>query len=66
MDRLINRKVLSLTFCIILILVFTLTIAYAALSTTLNIIGNAEISDASWNIKFSNIKVVCFIKEMVS
>ena len=57
MDRLINRKVLSLTLCIILISVFTLTIAYAALSVTLNIVGSAEISDASWNIKFSNIKV---------
>ena len=33
-----------------IISVFTLTIAYAVLSTTLNITGSAEISGSSWNI----------------
>ena len=53
----INRKTLSIILCIALVSIFSLSIAYAALSVTLNITGNAEISDASWNIKFSNVKV---------
>lgn len=53
----LNRKTLSIILCIVLISVFSLTIAYAALSVTLNITGTAEISDASWNIRFDNIKV---------
>ena len=53
----INRKTLLIILCIALVSIFSLSIAYAALSVTLNITGNAEISDASWNIKFSNVKV---------
>ena len=53
----LNRKTLSIILCIVLISVFSLTIAYAALSVTLNITGTAEISDASWNVRFDNIKV---------
>lgn len=37
--------------------VLTLTVVYAALSTTLNISGNAEVTAASWDIYFDNIQV---------
>ena len=53
----INRKTLYVILCIILISVFSLTIAYAALSTVLTINGNAQVSSASWDVCFKNIKV---------
>ena len=53
----LNRTTLSIILSIVLISVFSLSIAYAALSVTLNIVGTAEISDASWNVRFDNIKV---------
>lgn len=38
-----------------IISVFTLTIAYAVLGTTLNITGSAEISGSSWNITIDKL-----------
>jgi len=52
-----DRKVLTLGLCLILVCVFTLTIAYAALSVTLNIQGSAEVVASSWDIHLDNIKV---------
>lgn len=52
-----SRKFLLTIFSILLMLVGFLSIAYAALSTTLQIVGNAEVSAASWNVHFSNIQV---------
>lgn len=40
-----------------IISVFTLTIAYAVLSTTLNITGSAEISGSSWNISINKVNL---------
>ena len=40
-----------------MISVLTLTIVYAALSTTLNINGTAEISSASWDIHLENVQL---------
>ena len=37
--------------------VLTLTVVYAALSITLNINGNAEVSSASWDIYLDNVKL---------
>ena len=53
----INRKTLSFILCFTLVSVFSLTIAYAALSVTLNIVGNAEVVASNWNIYLSNPKV---------
>ena len=39
-----DRKILTLGLCMILVCVFTLTIAYAALSAVLTIQGNAQVS----------------------
>ena len=52
-----NRKILYIIFGILLASVFTLTVVYAALSTVLTINGQAEVTSASWDIYFDNIKV---------
>lgn len=52
-----DRRILSLGLCLILICVFTLTIAYAALNAVLTIQGSAEVSAANWDIHFDNIFV---------
>ena len=52
-----NRKVLYLVLSIVCILIFTLTIAYAALNTVLKITGNAEVVASSWDIRLENAVV---------
>ena len=42
-----DRKVLYIIFSVVLISIFLLSVVYAALSTTLNINGNAEVSAAN-------------------
>ena len=53
----VNRKMLYMVFGIILVSFFSLTIVYAALSVTLNINGNAEVTAANWDIHLENPKV---------
>ena len=53
----LNRKILYMILCLVLIFVFSLTLVYAALSTTLNIIGIAQINNASWDIHLENVVV---------
>ena len=53
----LNRKHLSIILCIIVILVFTLTIAYAALSAVLTINGSAEVVASNWDIHLENATV---------
>lgn len=53
----VNRKILSIILCIVMISVFSLTIAYAALNAVLNISGSAEVSASTWNIYLYNINV---------
>ena len=50
-----DRKTLYMVLSVLVLSIFTLTMAYAALSTTLNINGNAEVSAASWDIYLDNI-----------
>ena len=50
-----NRKVLYTVLGIVMASVLTLTVVYAALSTTLNINGNAEVTAASWDIYLDNV-----------
>ena len=52
-----NRKIQFIILLTLVCLVGTMTIAYAILSTTLNINGTAEVMDASWNVHFENINV---------
>lgn len=51
----LNRKVLYTVLGILMASVLTLTVVYAALSTTLNINGNAEVTAASWDIYLDNV-----------
>ena len=53
----LNRKHLSIILCVIVILVFTLTIAYAALSAVLTINGSAEVVASNWDIHLENATV---------
>lgn len=48
--RKIDRKHLIYTFIFALFCVFGLTVAYAALSTTLNISGSAQVTSSEWDI----------------
>ena len=52
-----DRKILALGLCLILVCVFTLTIAYAALNAVLTIQGSAEVSSANWDIYLDNPRV---------
>ena len=52
-----NRKTLFTVLTIILVSIFGLTVVYAALSTVLNISGNAEVVASSWDIYLDNVKV---------
>ena len=52
-----NRKKQLVILLVLVCLVGTMSIAYAVLSTTLNINGTAQVQDASWNIHFDNIQV---------
>ena len=52
-----DRKILYMVLSILLVSVLTLTVVYAALSTTLNINGNAEVTAASWDIYLDNVKL---------
>ena len=49
-----DRKTLSLVLCLVIVSVFTLTIAYAALNAVLTIQGNAEVVASTWNIYLDN------------
>ena len=52
-----DRKFLYGILCIVLVSVFTLTIAYAALNAVLTISGSARVSAADWDIYLSNPRV---------
>ena len=54
MKQLKNRKTLTLVLCLILVSVFTLTIAYAALNAVLTIQGSSQVSSAEWDIHLAN------------
>ena len=52
-----DRKVLYGILVIVVVSVFTLTIAYAALSAVLTISGSAQVNAADWDIYLDNAKV---------
>ena len=51
-----DRKVLTLGLCLVVVCVFTLTVAYSALSAVLTISGNARVSAAAWDIYLNNYR----------
>ena len=50
----VNRKFLSIILCLVLVCIFTLTLAYAALNAVLKINGNASIVASNWDIHLEN------------
>lgn len=54
MDK--NREVKIIAVVALLVAVVGLSVAYAALSTTLEISGNATINSASWDVKFVKVE----------
>ena len=56
-NLLYGRKTLYLVLAMVIVSVFTLTIAYAALNAVLTISGNAQVSSADWDIHLANPKV---------
>ena len=52
-----DRKTLYLVLSIVMISVFTLSIAYAAMSAVLEIHGNSEVVASSWDIHLDNVEV---------
>ena len=52
-----DRKTLYLVLGLVLVSVFTLSIAYAAMSAVLEIHGNSEVVASSWDIHLENVKV---------
>ena len=55
--EMLNRKMLYCVLVFVFVAVFTMTIAYATLSVTLNIGGAAEIVASNWDIHLENPKV---------
>ena len=64
--RRINKRILYIILSIIIISVFTLTIAYAVLSTSLNITGSAEISGSSWGLTISEVDITNVLPEYMT
>ena len=52
-----SRRSLYLIFGIVMVCVFSLTMVYAALSVTLNIVGTTEVVASNWDIHLANAKV---------
>ena len=52
-----DRKTLYTILSLVLVCVFTLTVAYSALSAVLTIQGNARVSAADWDIYLNNPRV---------
>ena len=62
----IKRHDMWFILIVIVLCVFSISIAYSLLSTTLNISGRAEIKEATWNIKLTEFTDEKLIKEIIS
>ena len=56
-ERIVEKKVMRIVFLFVLLAIITMSIAYAVLSTTLNITGRTEVLDASWNMELEELIV---------
>lgn len=52
-----NRRIMVLILGIVIASIMTVTLAYAALSVTLNIQGNAKVNAADWYLHFDNVYI---------
>ena len=52
-----RKKFLYLILSVVIISIFSLSIVYAALSSTLSILGNSEVVASNWDIHLDNIDV---------
>ena len=59
-----DRKTLYIVLSIVMLSVLTLTVVYAALSTTLNINGNAEVTAANWDIYLDNVQLERHLQQL--
>lgn len=53
-----SRKMLFILFCLVLVSVLSVTLAYAALSSNLTISGSADVVASTWDVHFENETVV--------
>jgi len=60
-----DRKTLYLVLCIAVVSVFTLSIAYAAMETVLEIHGNSEVVASSWDIHLENAQVTSGVLQLM-
>ena len=58
-----QRRIKVLSLSAVLVAVLGLTVAFAALSTTLNIKGSAYLDAAKWGIKFQNLSEPSIVGE---
>ena len=52
-----DKKMLYMVLGVLMVSVLTLTMAYAALVTTLNISGYAQVNSSDWDIHLANVKL---------
>lgn len=57
-----NRKII---YVLVLIVVFSISVGYAALNKTLTITGNSEVKENSWNVYFEHIYVSDWVPNSV-
>lgn len=53
-DNIKDKKILYTMLLVLMVSILSLSVAYAALATTLKIMGTAQITSSDWNIYFSN------------
>ena len=51
-----NEEKKSILLIVLIVILVSMTIAYAALSTTLSIAGTAQVSQTTWDIHFANFE----------
>ena len=56
-----RRRVLVIVFFVMLFSIITLSIAYAVLSTSLNITGSADVVASTWDVHLANPEFISFI-----
>ena len=53
----LNRKVLYIILCLVVVSIASITLAYAALSSALNISGSTEVTGSTWNITINKVNL---------
>ena len=53
----LNRKILYIILCLVVVSIASITLAYAALSSALNISGSTEVTGSTWNITIGKVNL---------